>query len=149
MHLSTTAGTGARWTGSTASAATTPAPGFVAPPLKIRSSPTTRSAQPRRSSAAPTSTASPSPRPTDPIVALRQAIGQQVTVGNLQAPAGNDLNHMVDDLAHTIATGKTGAVTTKLTALRSKLTTLNKEGKLSTDGYRVLSSAVDRVANPG
>ena len=53
---------------------------------------------------------------------------------------------MVDDLAHTIATGNTGDVTNKIKALRAKLTTLNKEGKLSDDGYRVLNTAVDQIA---
>ena len=138
-------GTATHWTGSTASAATSPAPGVVASPVAAGSSPATP-ARPPRASAAPTGTASASPPPTDPIVGLRQAIGQQVAAGGLKADAGNDLNHMVDDLAKTIATGNTGGVTSKITALRSKLTTLNKEGKLSADGYRILNGAVDQVA---
>ena len=77
---------------------------------------------------------------------MRQAIGQQVTAGNLKADAANDLNHMVDDLVHTVATGNTGDVTNKIKALRAKLTTLNKEGKLSSDGYRTLNTAVDQIA---
>ena len=35
--------------------------------------------------------------------------------------------------------------TTKIKALRAKLTTLNKEGKLGADGYRVLSGVVGRI----
>jgi hypothetical protein len=77
---------------------------------------------------------------------LRQAIGQQVASGGLKPDAANDLNHMVDDLVKTIATGNTGDVANKIKALRAKLTTLNKEGKLSDDGYRILNSAVDQVA---
>jgi hypothetical protein len=53
---------------------------------------------------------------------------------------------MVNDLAKTIATGNTGEVANKIKALRAKLTTLNREGKLSDDGYRVLNTAVDQVA---
>jgi hypothetical protein len=77
---------------------------------------------------------------------LRQAIDLQVTSGALKADAANDLNHMVDDLAKTIATGNTGEVANKIKALRAKLTTLNKEGKLNAAGYRVLNTAVDLVA---
>jgi serine/threonine-protein kinase len=87
-----------------------------------------------------------SPPPTDPIVALRQTISQQVATGGLKADAAPDLNHMVDDLAHTIATGNAGDVTNKIKALRAKLTTLNNEGKLSADGYQALNGAVDQVA---
>jgi len=80
------------------------------------------------------------------VVALRQDIADQVKTGDLKPDAATDLNHMVDDLAHTIATGNTGAVKTKITAFRTKLTALNKGGKLSADGYRVLNSAVDQIA---
>jgi eukaryotic-like serine/threonine-protein kinase len=132
-------------TASTAPAATSPAP-VVAVPLTTGSPAARPSARPSSASAAPSDPTSTSPSPTDPIVALRQAIAQQVTAGGLKADAAADLNHNVDDLAHTIATGNTGAVATKITALRGKLTALNKGGKLSADGYRVLSSAVDQVA---
>jgi hypothetical protein len=53
---------------------------------------------------------------------------------------------MVNDLAKTIATGNTDEVANKIKALRAKLTTLNREGKLSDDGYRVLNTAVNQVA---
>jgi hypothetical protein len=52
----------------------------------------------------------------------------------------------VDDLAHTIASGNTGDIANKITALRAKLTELNKGGKLTADGYRVLNAALDQVA---
>ena len=77
---------------------------------------------------------------------MRQAIGQQVTAGGLKADAADGLNHVVDDLAHTIATGNTAEVTNKIKALRAKLTTLNNERKLSADGYQVLNTAVDQIA---
>lgn len=133
------------WSASTAAVATSPVP-VLAAPLTTGSPAARPSAVPSPVSAAPSGATSASPSPTDPIVALRQAIAQQVTAGGLKADAAADLNHSVDDLAKTIATGNTGAVATKITALRSKLTALNKEGKLSADGYRILNSAVDQVA---
>jgi eukaryotic-like serine/threonine-protein kinase len=140
-----TADTATHWTGSTASAATSPAPA-VAAPLTTGSPAAGPSVRPSPANAAASSATSMSPSPTDPIVALRQAIAQQVTAGGLKADAAADLNHNVDDLAKTIATGNAGAVQTKITALRGKLTALNKGGKLSADGYRVLNSALDQVA---
>ena len=140
--------------GSSALAATSPAGATVAPPTLARSvgtspsatSPSAAPASATRTRPAHTATSTRPPLRTDPITALRQAIGQQVTAGSLNADVANDLNHMVDDLAHTIATGNTGDVTNKIKALRAKLTTLNKERKLSDDGYRVLNSAVDQIA---
>jgi serine/threonine-protein kinase len=117
--------------------------------------PTTASARPPRPSITPhtdpqtgppTGSTTPSAPPPDPIVALRQTIAQQVTAGGLKADAANDLNHMVDDLAHTTATGNAGEVTNKIKAMRAKLTTLNREGKLSAGGYQVLNTAVNQVA---
>jgi eukaryotic-like serine/threonine-protein kinase len=134
----------ARWTGQSAAVATSPAPGAVASPAPAGPSRAGRLAVAPRTSAAQTGPTTPPP--TDPIVALRQAIEQQVSAGGLTVDAANDLNHMVDDLAKTIATGNTGDVASKLKALRDKLTALNKEGKLSDEGYRLLNSAVDRVA---
>jgi serine/threonine-protein kinase len=135
------------------SAATSPAAAAVAPPGLARSLGTSPSAVPpssTRGRAAQTATPTrppPSTAPvTDPITALRQAISQQVTAGSLKADAATDLNHMVDDLAKTIATGNTGEVTNKIKALRAKLTTLNKGHQLSDTGYRALNTAVDQVA---
>lgn len=154
------------WTEPSTPAATSPAAAAVAPPTPARSlgtspsgtspsgmspsatpqSATPPSAAPRTRATHTATPTSPPPPRTDPITALRQTIGQQVTAGSLKADAANDLNHMVDDLAHTVATGNTGDVTNKIKALRAKLTTLNKEGKLSDDGYRALNTAVDQIA---
>jgi serine/threonine-protein kinase len=143
MFRTASGGTATHWTGPTASAATSPAP-VVAAPLTTGSPVARPSARPSPASAAPSVTTSPSP--TDPIVALRQAIAQQVTIGGLRADAATDVNHNVDDLAHTIATGTTSDVANKIAALRAKLTDLNKGGKLTADGYRVLNTALDQVA---
>jgi serine/threonine-protein kinase len=135
--------------GPGALAAASSAAAAVAPPTPARSLGTSPSATPpsaARTRATHSATPTRPPPRTDPITALRQAIGQQVTAGSLKADAANDLNHMVNDLAKTIATGNTGDVTNKIKALRAKLTTLNKEGKLSNDGYRALNTAVDQIA---
>jgi eukaryotic-like serine/threonine-protein kinase len=135
------------------STATSPAAAAVAPPIPARSSGTSPSAAPppsTRGRAAHTATPTrPPPRTAavlDPITALRQTISQQVTDGSLKVDAATDLNHMVDDLAKTIATGNTGEVTNKIKALRAKLTTLKKGRQLSDTGYRALNIAVDQVA---
>jgi polyhydroxyalkanoate synthesis regulator phasin len=81
---------------------------------------------------------------------MRRSIQQQVDAGNLNTDTASDLNHMVDDLAKSIATNNTDDQTRRLKALRDKLTSLNKEGRLSADGYRVLSAAVDQIpVKPG
>ncbi len=133
-------------TAPSASSAANPAPTAVASPTHARSIGTAPSPKPPHTRAAHPATTTKPPPPTDPITTLRQAITRQVTAGSLKADTANDLNHMVDDLAKTIATGNTGEVTNKIKALRAKLTTLNKEGKLSADGYAVLNTAVDLVA---
>jgi eukaryotic-like serine/threonine-protein kinase len=105
----------------------------------------TPAAKPATGTAA-TSTPTAPALPTDPIVALRQRIQQQVNAGNLTPATASDLNHMVDDLAKAITTGNTDDETKKLKALQDKLTSLFKEGKLSAEGYRVLSGDVDQIA---
>jgi eukaryotic-like serine/threonine-protein kinase len=136
-------------TGPIASATTSAATAAVAAPTPAQSlsaSPSARTGAAHIATATHTASPTPPPPRTDPITALRQAIAEQVTAGSLNVAAATDLNHMVDDLAHTIATGNTTDVTNKIKALRAKLTTLNKERKLSDPGYRVLNTAVDQVA---
>jgi eukaryotic-like serine/threonine-protein kinase len=134
------------WTGPSASPVTSPAPAAVASPTLARSTGTAPPDTPPRSRTAHSATTTRPPTRADPITGLRQAIGQQVTAGSLKADTANDLYHMVNDLAKTIATGNTDEVANKIKALRAKLTTLNREGKLSDDGYRVLNTAVNQVA---
>jgi serine/threonine-protein kinase len=147
----------AHWTVPSAAANGSPAAGSPSAPA---ASPTTASPSPAagsRSARAASPPAlgpatgaatppTPPPSPTDPITVLRQTIQLQVTTGSLKADAANDLNHMVDDLGKSIATANTDDETHKLKALRDKLTALKNEGKLSADGYRVLSDATDQVA---
>ena len=133
----------AHWTVPTPPAAASPSPPAVSPSA-AGASPTAAPVPPTSAAATPTP---PSPvPPMDPIVALRQAIQQQVNTANLKADAANDLNHMVDGLAKSLTTANPDDETHQLKALRDKLTALKNEGKLSADGYRVLNGNLDQVA---
>jgi serine/threonine-protein kinase len=136
-------GVAEQWTVPSAVTTASPSPGTVSSPTVAASPGAARRVVAPSTSAAATQTPSP---PTDPILALRQAIQQQVDAGSLKADAANDLNHMVDDLVKSIATANTDDETHKLKALRDKLTALKNEAKLSADGYLVLSGYVDQVA---
>jgi eukaryotic-like serine/threonine-protein kinase len=136
---------------SSAPVAANPVPSAVpapstAPSPKAISSPSAfpSAVAPTSGTAAPSTQTAPPPL-VDPIVALRRSIQQQVDAGNLNTDTASDLNHSVDDLAKSIATGNTNDETKRLKALRDKLTSLYKEGKLSADGYRVLSADVDQL----
>ena len=132
--------------GPSTSAASSAAAASPTPAQSLGTSPSSASRSSARPQATHSATPTRPPQTTDPITALRQTIASQVTSGGLTADAAPGLNHMVDDLANSIATGNTGDVTNKIKALRAKLTTLSKEGKLSDLGYRTLNAAVDRVA---
>jgi serine/threonine-protein kinase len=120
--------------------------GTIASPDASASPAATPSAAPATTGAAPTRTRTTPPPATDPIVALRVTIQQQVNAGNLNGDTARDLNHMVDDLAKAIANDNPDDEAKKLKALRDKLTSLYKEGKLSADGYRTLNRGLDQVA---
>jgi eukaryotic-like serine/threonine-protein kinase len=132
--------------------ATSPTAATATASLNTSPSPSSRSAAP--TTTGPTAGRSPTaqrtptapPPPTDPIVALRLAIQQQVNSGHLNADTARDLNHMVDDLAKAIANDNPDDEAKKLKALRDKLTSLYKEGKLSADGYRTLNRNLDRIS---
>jgi hypothetical protein len=95
----------------------------------------------------PTPTAAPPPQPpVDPIVALRQSIQQQADTGGLKPDAVKDLNHLVDDLAKSMTGGPPDDETKKLKALRDRLTSLYREGKLTSTGYTEINNRVDAVA---
>lgn len=104
-----------------------------------------------RPTTSPTATTSPAApgsqtAAADPVVALRLAIGQQVNAGHLNPDTARDLNHMVDDLAKAIANDNPDDEAKKVKAMRDKLTSLYKDGKLSADGYRALNGQLDQVA---
>ncbi|MGI5175159.1 serine/threonine-protein kinase [Dactylosporangium sp. CA-152071] len=88
----------------------------------------------------------PPPTPTDPIVAMHQIIQEQVDAGFLKADAAGALNHMIDDLAKSMANARPDDEAKKLKALRDKLAGLYKEGKLTDSAYTALNSQLDAVA---
>ncbi|WP_460491966.1 serine/threonine-protein kinase [Dactylosporangium cerinum] len=99
-----------------------------------------------RAQTQPPPTQSASPPPIDPIRAMRQVIQQQVDAGALKADAARDLNHMVDDLAKSLATANPDDETKKLKALRDKVASLHSEGKLNVSAYTALNSNLDAIA---
>jgi serine/threonine-protein kinase len=99
-----------------------------------------------RAQTQPPPTQSAPPPPTDPILALRQTIQQQVDAGDLKADVARDVNHMVDDLAKSIASANPDDETKNLKALRDKLASRYKEGKLTVSAYTALNNQLDAVA---
>lgn len=126
-----------RLTATDSPAAANPSPSTA----RATAAPTTARAQTQ-----PPPTQSAPPPPTDPILALRQVIQQQVDAGDLKADAARDLNHMVDDLAKSLATANPDDEAKKLKALRDKLASLYREGKLNAFAYTALNSHLDAVA---
>jgi hypothetical protein len=95
----------------------------------------------------PPPTPAPPPQPpVDPIVALRQSIQRQADTGGLKPDAVKDLNHLVDDLAKSMTGGPPDDETKKLKALRDRITSLYREGKLTGASYTEINSRVDAVA---
>jgi eukaryotic-like serine/threonine-protein kinase len=96
-----------------------------------------------RTAPAPTT---PAP-PADPIAEMRMAIQQQVQNGQLNPAAAPDLQGRVDEIVKEINQGDVKTARDKVTALRQKLSDLNREGKLSSAGYAALSVKVDLIAD--
>ncbi|MEV0563686.1 protein kinase [Dactylosporangium sp. NPDC050588] len=99
-----------------------------------------------RAQTQPSPTESAPPPPMDPIVAMHQIIQEQVDAGYLKADAAGALNHMIDDLAKSIANTRPDDEAKKLKALRDKLAGLYREGKLTDSAYTALNSQLDAVA---
>ncbi|MFC0006622.1 serine/threonine-protein kinase [Micromonospora siamensis] len=117
----------------------------------------TTSARPATRSAAPTSapastpprTASPSPSPpppSDPIVAIRLSIKEQVDTGQLSPDAAKDLYAKVDAIAKDLASDDPQRAKDDIKKFRDKLTELNKGGRLTDAGFTQLTKDIDRVA---
>ena len=77
---------------------------------------------------------------------LRQSVQRQADTGALKPDAVKDVNHSVDDLAKALSSANPDDETKKLKALRDKLTSLYREGKLTAAGYTEINSSVDAVA---
>jgi serine/threonine-protein kinase len=142
---------GAAVTSSAAPPATT-APSLT-PGLAAVVSPTPVVAPSRRTVARTTAAApasrSPSrtalPPPTDPIVAMRMTIQQQITAGHLAPSSANDLYKKVDEIAARLNEGNAGEVAKKIKEFRDRLTGLREDGRLSRAGYEALAAGVDAI----
>jgi serine/threonine-protein kinase len=126
------------WTeGLTPTVVSEPSPTTMDLPISVGSAAAPRMAP------APTT---PAP-PADPIADMRMAIQQQVQTGQLNPAAAPDLQGRVDEIVKEINQGDVKTARDKVTALRQKLSDLNREGKLSSAGYGVLSAKVDLIAD--
>ncbi|GAA0736138.1 serine/threonine protein kinase [Dactylosporangium roseum] len=94
----------------------------------------------------PSSASTPPAARPDRIVALRRAVRQLTDAGDLDANTAADLNHMIDDLAASIATGDPADEARELEALRGTVTDLYRNGRLAPDGYAILNTYVAQVA---
>ncbi|MEU2615644.1 protein kinase [Micromonospora sp. NPDC007271] len=88
---------------------------------------------------------SPTP-PADPIAVTRQSIREQVEAGRLNPDAAKDLHTKVDAIAKEIADSDPDQAEKQLKKLRDKLGELRRNGKLTADGYDVLTANADRIA---
>ncbi|MFR9774462.1 protein kinase domain-containing protein [Micromonospora sp. MS34] len=96
-----------------------------------------RSPLPRATSRTPTA---------DPIVAIRLSIRRQVDTGQLNPDAATDLHNRVDAIAREIGEDDTNQAEDQVRKLRGRLDDLLRGGKLTADGYDVLTADVDRIA---
>ncbi|GIF53224.1 serine/threonine protein kinase [Asanoa ferruginea] len=112
-----------------------------APAVQPTRTSTSPSAVPTSPSARPTRT-----RPTDPIARLRLSIEEQVAAGALTAATATDLHKRVDDIAKRLGADDDKDLPKKVKDLRTKLTDLRREGRLTQSGYDALNRDLDPVA---
>jgi serine/threonine protein kinase len=144
--------------GDTPAAVTTPQPSGSPPPSAAAPRPTSRpTVQPTRTTTTaatavpppPTSSSSTPPArtsPADPIARLRLSIQEQVAAGALTEAAAVDLHKRVDDIAKRLDAGDRKDLPKKIKDLRTKLTDLHREGRLTQAGYDTLNRDLDPVA---
>jgi eukaryotic-like serine/threonine-protein kinase len=124
----------------------------IAPPPSSTSEPQASSSAgtpPKQASQASSSTPAQSGTqvpPSDPIAALRLAVQQQVSTGNLNPDKASDLYAKVDAIAHSAYTGNATDEAKNIKAFQDRLTALRTGGQLSASGYDVLSAAADAVS---
>ena len=98
---------------------------------------------------AASSTPSNTPTPADPaaqVTALQATLQQLVDSGQVDSHAADDLSHQLDDLTHRLDHGNGHDSTDKINALRSDLSQLQGDGKMTPAGYNALSAALDQLA---
>ena len=77
---------------------------------------------------------------------MRLTIQQQLAAGQVTEATAADLNKRVDDIANRISEGNDRAAAKKIKDLRTKLTELHRDGRLTQAGFDALSRSLDRVA---
>jgi serine/threonine-protein kinase len=127
---------------STPSVSTTPA--MSTPPSASAPAPT-RTAQASQVSPPSAPPSSPAP-PSDPIAALRLAVQQQVSTGNLNPDKASALYPKVDAIAHAANAGNLTDEAKNIKAFKDSLMPLRTGGQLSVAGYNVLSDAADAIS---
>lgn len=85
------------------------------------------------------------PAPVDPIVAMRLAIQQQVSTGNLNPDKAPDLYKKVDEIAREMNENDTTDAAKKAKELRDKLDDLLSQGQLSAGGHSTLIQRLDSI----
>ncbi|GIF67513.1 hypothetical protein Ais01nite_55480 [Asanoa ishikariensis] len=125
---------------SPAHASASPSPTTAGPTRTKTTAPTT---PPPPTTPRPTRT-SPPAVPVDPIADLRRTIDVQMETGQLKAKEAADLHKRVDDIARRLDHDAPDA-TRKVDELRTRLTDLRRQEKLTESGYAAISRAVDRL----
>jgi hypothetical protein len=125
----------------------TPSLTSVSPPQPPSAQPSPKVAAAPNQAPAPPAVPSSSPAPpTDPIAALRLAVQQQVSNGNLNPDKASDLYAKVDAIAHAALAGNAGDEAKNIKAFKDRLTALRTGGQLSVAGYDILSDAADAIS---
>jgi serine/threonine-protein kinase len=132
---------GAQWAGVTSPSAAG-VPDDPAPSPADSPPPTTASPTPTRSVPAARQVAA-----ADQVAALQALVTQQTDAGHLDARSADELHGTLDDIARRLSRGQTAPAAARAGQLRSRLTELNQQGKLTTAGYQVLAPAVDQLVS--
>ncbi len=111
--------------------------------------PATNSPTVTAASATPSTTPTTVGDPADQIAGLQALLQQQVQAGQVDRHAADDLDHQLNDLAHTLDHGHrhdTNDTNDKITALRADLAQLLGDGKMTAAGHDMLAAGLDQLA---
>jgi serine/threonine-protein kinase len=123
-----------------------PAPTATASPTMTASAPAAATPSTTGPATRPTVQPSTPAPPGDPVAALRLAVQQQVSSGNLNPDKASDLYTRVDAIAHAAYSGNTTDEGKNIKAFQDRLTALRTGGQLSISGYDTLTSALAAVS---
>ena len=124
----------------------TPSLTTAAPPQTSSAAQSAKVVVPANQAPSPTAQPSSPAPPSDPIAALRLAVQQQVSTGNLNPDKASDLYSKVDAIAHAAVAGNAGDEAKNIKAFKDRLTALRTGGQLSVTGYDILSDAADAIS---